>query len=137
MASFPPIFELAPEEVDILTPGASSRFDFRGSDRRGFRRAMLDAAVSIRLFDAGNRELCRGRAMLHDLSLDGAFLTGISIEQTTNGLAPEQLGSFERIEFRITDGPFQGAEAEAVPVRLGSGTAGIGVRLSQGFSFSA
>lgn len=137
MASFPRIRELVPEELDLAAPEPSGRFDFVGADRRGYRRAPLDAPVLIRLFDGRNRELCRGRALLHDLSLDGAFLTGIRIEQTTDNIPPNQLGEFERVGFTITEGPFQGAEAEAVPVRLGETISGVGLRLSQGFRFNA
>jgi hypothetical protein len=137
VAAYPRILELVPEEEDFMGPEPSGRFDFSATDRRAFQRAILDAELEIRVFDAEQRELCRGRALLHDLSLDGALLTAIRIEQTSDGAAPEQLGAFASIGFTVVNGPFRGAEAKALPVRLDGRLAGLGVKLCDGFQFAA
>jgi hypothetical protein len=129
------IREINPDDLDFDVSDASSQFDFDAQERRRFQRATLEVPIGIRLLGDADRELCRGRAMLQDLSLDGAFLTAIEIEETTQGVTPEEIGEFKRIQFTILDGPFKGVEAAAHPVRVGRQVGGVGVKLEAGFSF--
>lgn len=130
------IREIKPEELDFETTDTASQFDFDASDRRRFQRAAMEVPVRIRLIGKDGRELCRGKAMLRDLSLDGAFLAGIQIEQTADGRTVADFTDCKHIEFVILDGPFKGAEAAATPVRAGLANGGVGVRLNSGFSFT-
>lgn len=127
--------EINPDELDFDTTD-SSHFDFEAQERRRYQRALLEVPIAIKLLGEKDRELCKGRAVLRDLSLDGAFLAGIEIEHTTDGVTPEEVGEFVRIQFVIMDGPFKGVEAAAKPVRVGLTAGGVGVKLEAGFNFS-
>ncbi len=128
--------EITPDELDFAKEEPVSGFDFDAKDRRRFQRASLDVPISLTLLNAEGKELCRGRAYLRDLSLDGAFLTAIEIEETTEGVKPEELGEFKKIHFQILDGPFKGVKATAKPVRVGHKAGGMGVTLEKGFDLS-
>ncbi|MBX3458907.1 MAG: hypothetical protein KF696_02940 [Planctomycetes bacterium] len=130
------IREIAPDELDFEAGDSASQFDFDAQDRRRYQRATLEVPIALKLLGANNRELCKGKALLRDLSLDGAFLTGIEIQETADGVKPEEIGEFKRIQFTIMDGPFKGVEAAAVPVRVGGGLGGVGVKLETGFNFA-
>ncbi|MBX3474854.1 MAG: hypothetical protein KF754_10765 [Planctomycetes bacterium] len=127
--------EINPDELDFDTTDAG-QFDFDAQERRRYQRALLEVPIAIKLLGAGDKELCKGRAVLRDLSLDGAFLAGIEIEHTTDGVKPEEIGEFQRIQFVIMDGPFKGVEAAARPVRVGLTAGGVGVKLEAGFNFA-
>jgi hypothetical protein len=129
------IREIDPNELDFDGADPSSQFDFDAQERRRFQRAMLEVPIAIRLLGDADKPLCKGKAVLRDLSLDGAFLTGIEIEETVDGVKPEEIGEFKRIQFTIMDGPFKGVEAAAQPVRVGIKAGGVGVKLEEGFSF--
>jgi hypothetical protein len=129
------IREINPDDLDFDVSDASSQFDFDAQDRRRFQRATLEVPIAIKLLGDADKELCTGKAMLRDLSLDGAFLTAIEIEETAHGVKPEEIGEFKRIQFTIMDGPFKGVEAAARPVRVGVQAGGVGVKLEAGFSF--
>jgi hypothetical protein len=129
------IREINPDDLDFDVSDASSQFDFEAQERRRFQRATLEVPISITLLGEADRELCKGKAMLRDLSLDGAFLTAIEISETTAGVNAEEVGEFRRIQFTILDGPFKGVEAAARPVRVGLQAGGVGVKLEAGFSF--
>ena len=129
------IREIDPDQLDFDVSDTSSQFDFDAEERRRFQRAMLEVPIAIRLLGDADKELCKGKAVLRDLSLDGAFLTGIEIEETSEGVKPEEVGEFKRIQFTIMDGPFKGVEAAAQPVRVGLQRGGVGVKLEEGFSF--
>lgn len=130
------IREINPDDLDFDGSESANQFDFDAQERRRFQRATLEVPIAIRLLGAGDKELCKGKALLRDLSLDGAFLTAIEIEETANGVKPEELGEFQRIQFTIMDGPFKGVEAAARPVRVGNRAGGVGVKLEEGFNFS-
>lgn len=127
--------EITPDELDFGRADPSAQFDFDAEERRRFQRAMLEVPIAIRLLGDKDKELCKGKAVLRDLSLDGAFLTSIEIEETTDGVKPDEVGEFKRIQFTIMDGPFKGVEAAARPVRVGLRHGGVGVKLEEGFSF--
>ncbi len=129
------IREITPDELEFRLADPASQFDFEDDDRRRFRRATLEVPIALMLLGDDGKVLCKGKAMLRDLSVDGAFLTSIKIEETADGVKPEELGEFKRIEFTILDGPFKGVEAAAVPVRVGLKRGGVGVKLEDGFSF--
>jgi hypothetical protein len=128
--------EINPDELDFDTAEATATFDFDAQERRRYQRALLEVPIAIRLLGDKDKELCKGRAVLRDLSLDGAFLASIEIEHTTDGVKPEEVGEFKRIQFVIMDGPFKGVEAAARPVRVGLTAGGVGVKLEAGFNFS-
>lgn len=130
------IREINPDDLDFDVADAAAQFDFDAQERRRFQRATLEVPIALKLLGEGNKELCKGKAFLRDLSLDGAFLTGIEIQETTDGVKPEEIGEFKRIQFTIMDGPFKGVEAAAVPVRVGQKAGGVGVKLEAGFNFS-
>ncbi len=130
------IREINPDDLDFDSSDPHAQFDFDAQERRRFQRATLEVPIAIRLLGSGDKELCKGKALLRDLSLDGAFLTAIEIEETANGVKPEELGEFQRIQFTIMDGPFKGVEAAARPVRVGNRAGGVGVKLEEGFNFS-
>jgi hypothetical protein len=127
--------EISPDELDFGRTDQSAQFDFDAEERRRFQRAMLEVPIAIRLLGDKDKELCKGKAVLRDLSLDGAFLTAIEIEETTDGVKPDEVGEFKRIQFTIMDGPFKGVEAAARPIRVGLKHGGVGVKLEEGFSF--
>ncbi|MBZ0136012.1 MAG: hypothetical protein K8I27_06525 [Planctomycetes bacterium] len=129
------IREINPNELDFDGASPSEQFDFDAQERRRFQRAMLEVPIAIELLGDADKSLCKGKAVLRDLSLDGAFLTGIEIEETTDGVKEEEIGEFKRIQFTIMDGPFKGVEAAAQPVRVGLKAGGVGVKLEEGFSF--
>ncbi|MCB9894036.1 MAG: hypothetical protein H6839_06300 [Planctomycetes bacterium] len=129
------IREINPDDLDFDVNDASGKFDFDAEERRRFQRAMLEVPIAIKLLGDADKELCKGKAMLRDLSLDGAYLTAIEIEETADGVKPEEIGEFKRIQFTIMDGPFKGVEAAAQPVRVGMQHGGVGVKLEEGFSF--
>ncbi|MCC6465783.1 MAG: PilZ domain-containing protein [Planctomycetes bacterium] len=130
------IREINPDDLDFSAEEFGASFDFDAQDRRRFQRALLDVPIAIRLLGKDNQYLCKGTAVLRDLSLDGAFLTAIEISETAQGVDPKTLGEFRRIEFTILDGPFKGVEAAAKPVRVGHHAGGVGVKLEQGFNFA-
>ncbi len=130
------IREINPDDLDFDVSDTSSQFDFEAEERRRFQRAMLEVPIAIKLLGDADKELCKGKAVLRDLSLDGAFLTGIEIEETADGVKPEEIGEFKRIQFTIMDGPFKGVEAAARPVRVGLKHGGVGVKLEEGFNFA-
>lgn len=130
------IREIAPDELDFDATDAAGQFDFDAQDRRRYQRATLEVPIALKLLGPGNRDLCKGKALLRDLSLDGAFLTAIEIQETFDGVKPEEIGEFVRIQFTIMDGPFKGVEAAAVPVRVGRQVGGVGVKLETGFNFA-
>lgn len=127
--------EISPDELDFGRAEPGQEFDFDAEERRRFQRAMLEVPIAIRLLGDRDKELCKGKAVLRDLSLDGAFLTSIEIEETTDGVKADEVGEFKRIQFTIMDGPFKGVEAAAKPVRVGLKHGGVGVKLEEGFSF--
>ena len=127
---------LSPHPVDFDNTDVAPPFDVEHFERRRFKRAIVAAPISIRLISDTGRELCRGRATLQDLSLDGAFLAGIVIEYAPEDVEPAQLRQYQNISFTIMDGPFKGAEANARPVRADVLDGGVGVRLDAGFSFT-
>jgi hypothetical protein len=127
--------EISPDDLDFKKSDVSSEFEFDAEERRRFQRATLEVPIAVTLLGDEDRELCTGKALLRDLSLDGAFLTGIEIAQTADGVKPEEVGEFKRILFTILDGPFKGVRAGAQPVRVGLKHGGVGVRLEEGFSF--
>ena len=129
------IREINPDDLAFDVTDTSSQFDFDAEERRRFQRAMLEVPIAIKLLGLADKELCKGKAVLRDLSLDGAFLTSIEIEETADGVKPEEVGEFRRIQFTIMDGPFKGVEAAAQPVRIGLKHGGVGVKLEEGFSF--
>lgn len=128
--------EINPDELDFDTATTSGKFDFDAEERRRYQRALLEVPIAIKLLGDADRELCKGKAVLRDLSLDGAFLAGIEIESTSEGVAAAEIGEFKRIQFVIMDGPFKGVEAAARPVRVGLRAGGVGVKLEAGFSFA-
>ena len=128
--------EINPDELDFGKDEQAAAFDFDAKDRRRFQRASLDVPITLTLLGPNDKELCKGRALLRDLSLDGAFLMGIEIEETMEGVKPEELGEFKRIIFQILDGPFKGVKATAKPVRVGQKQGGMGVTLEKGFDLS-
>lgn len=128
--------EINPDELDFGKDEQAGSFDFDARDRRRFQRASLDVPITLTLLGPNDKELCKGRALLRDLSLDGAFLMGIEIEETMAGVKPEELGEFKRIVFQILDGPFKGVKATAKPVRVGQKQGGMGVTLEKGFDLS-
>ena len=128
--------EINPDELDFGKDENSGQFDFDAKDRRRFHRASLDVPITLTLLGPEDKELCKGKALLRDLSLDGAFLMGIEIEETMAGVKPEELGEFKRILFQILDGPFKGVKATAKPVRVGQKIGGMGVTLEKGFDLS-
>jgi hypothetical protein len=128
--------EINPDALDFDEVDTSSQFDFDAEERRRFQRAMLEVPIAITLLGDEDRELCTGKAVLRDLSLDGAFLTGIEIAQTAAGVDAKEVGEFKRIQFTIMDGPFKGVQAAAQPVRVGNSQGGVGVKLEEGFNFS-
>lgn len=129
------IREISPDDLDFDVGDAAGQFDFDAEERRRFQRAMLEVPIAIKLLGDADKELCKGKAVLRDLSLDGAFLTSIEIEETADGVKPDEIGEFKRIQFTIMDGPFKGVEAAARPVRVGLKHGGVGVKLEEGFSF--
>lgn len=129
------IREINPNELDFDGANPAEQFDFDAQERRRFQRAMLEVPIAIELLGDADKSLCKGKAVLRDLSLDGAFLTGIEIEETVDGVKEEEIGEFKRIQFTIMDGPFKGVEAAAQPVRVGLKAGGVGVKLEEGFSF--
>jgi hypothetical protein len=128
--------EINPDELDFGKDENSGQFDFDAKDRRRFHRASLDVPITLTLLGPNDKELCKGKALLRDLSLDGAFLMGIEIEETMEGVKAEELGEFKRILFQILDGPFKGVKASAKPVRVGQKIGGMGVTLEKGFDLS-
>lgn len=128
--------EINPDDLDFDVSDASSQFDFDAQERRRFQRATLEVPIAITLLGDADRQLCKGTALLRDLSLDGAFLTAIEISETSAGVKPEEVGEFKRIQFTIMDGPFKGVEAAARPVRVGLKAGGVGVKLEAGFNFA-
>lgn len=130
------IREISPDDLNFEVADASSQFDFDAEERRRFQRATLEVPIAIKLLGDADRELCKGKAVLRDLSLDGAYLTSIEIEETADGVKPEEIGEFKRIRFTIMDGPFKGVEAAAQPVRVGMRHGGVGVKLEEGFNFA-
>lgn len=127
--------EIDPDNLDFNSTETSNRFDFDTKDRRRFQRAMLEVPIAILLLGDNDKQLCKGRAILRDLSLDGAFLTSIKVEETIKGVKSEEIGEFKRIQFTILDGPFKGVDAAAKPIRVGSSLGGVGVKLEEGFNF--
>ena len=128
--------EIDPDKLDFKSTDSSDRFDFDAKDRRRFQRAMLEVPIAILLLGDDDKELCMGKAVLRDLSLDGAFLTSIKIEETVDGVSADEIGEFKRIKFQILDGPFKDIEAAAKPIRVGMRHGGVGVKLEEGFNFS-
>ncbi len=126
--------EISPNELNFRSKLEAAGFDFENDDRRRFQRAVMDVPVAIRLLGESERELCKGKAVLKDLSLEGAFLTAIEVEQTADDVSPEELGEFKQVEFIIMDGPFKGMEASAAPVRIGARAGGVGLRFEEGFT---
>ncbi len=86
--------EINPDELDFGKDEQAGSFDFDARDRRRFQRASLDVPITLTLLGPNDKELCKGKALLRDLSLDGAFLMGIEIEETMAGVKPEELGEF-------------------------------------------
>ena len=129
------IREISPDKLAFDAADASSQFDFSADERRRFQRATLQVPIALQLLDGEGSVLCSGTALLRDLSLDGAFLTSIKIEETAEGVSTEKLGQFQRIKFVILDGPYKGVEAAATPIRSGLKAGGVGVKLEDGFSF--
>ncbi len=128
--------EINPDDLDFTKAELVEGFDFDARDRRRFQRAALDVPITLTLLDAADKELCHGKALLRDLSLDGAFLTAIEIQETAPGVVTEALGEFKKIKFQILDGPFKGVKATAKPVRVGKQQGGMGVTLEKGFDLS-
>ncbi|MCF6228913.1 MAG: hypothetical protein L3J82_09710 [Planctomycetes bacterium] len=129
------IREIDPDKLDFQSTDSSNRFDFDAKDRRRFQRATLEVPIAILLLGDKDKPLCKGKAVLRDLSLDGAFLTAIEVEETLDGVDAKEIGEFKRIQFTILDGPFKDVEASAKPIRVGSALGGVGVKLEDGFSF--
>jgi len=130
------IREIVPEVLKFEISDSAPPFELEQFERRRFKRAIVQAPIEFKLVDESGNELCRGRATLHDLSLDGAFLRGIELEQSGTGVGAGELERYQYICFLVTDGPFKGAEASAKPVRADFGEGGVGVRLDAGFSFT-
>lgn len=122
--------EIRPEEFDFSRSDATDGFDFNRDDRRRHQRTLLDVPVSIELRDTDGTKLGQGHAVLKDLSLDGACLTDLDV---TAAEGKNLEGKSPRIHFRITEGPFQGVEAVAKPVRPLALNGSVGVSLENGF----
>ncbi len=130
-----PAPEIKPKEVDIARDDVVAEFDMNPADRRRYQRAALDVPIKLALMAADGATVCSGKAVLRDLSLDGAFITAIEITDAEVKDINATL-NYDHIRFEITDGPFKGVEARAKPVRIGPLASGIGVTLEKGFSLS-
>ncbi|MCC6572714.1 MAG: hypothetical protein IT462_02890 [Planctomycetes bacterium] len=126
--------EIKPNELDFSKEEVQ-QFDMNPADRRRYQRASLDVPIKLRLISASGATVCSGKAVLRDLSLDGAFITSIEITESEVVDTDAKI-DYHHICFEILDGPFKGVEAKAKPVRIGPLASGIGVTLEKGFSLS-
>ena len=96
--------------------------------RKATGRKAIAVPVDLQLITARGETVATGQAVIRDLSLEGAYLDDIVI----NEAIPEQVSELH-LAFTVIEGPLKGMTAKCAPVRVCDGFSGLGVSLVGGF----
>jgi len=93
---------------------------------RKFERQHVDYPVSIRLVGLDGAEFDRGRAIICNMTPEGAFIGSLELDR---GIVP--VDPFH-LHFKVENGDLRGIEGSCRPVRITAGeNAGFGVTFKQ------
>ena len=101
-----------------------------GEERRGFPRGALELPVKLEILSESGAPIGTGKAILRELTLDGAYLDRFEIED-----ASAHEGETVQIVFTVLEGDLAGMKARCAPTRTSQSFSGLGVSLIGGFSF--
>ncbi|MCA8938793.1 MAG: PilZ domain-containing protein [Planctomycetes bacterium] len=92
-------------------------------------RTRLNAPISIVLINEDNERVAGGTANLRDLSLRGAMVTDVRMQEGFEISTDSEY----RLRFRLMAGPLAGMEADCRAVRFDPEIGGFGLSLPDGF----
>jgi hypothetical protein len=102
------------------------RYDFdrlKHNHRRERPRKDVIVPVEMTVYLATGRLYTRGKAVLRNVSLSGAVLSGFVLQNRSVPLEPHTIG------VKLLDGPLKGLEILGSPVRLTRNPAGFGLAI--------